>query len=208
MRVCDGYGCTELTSTATMNPWGAPRPGSVGLPLPGVDLRIEDELGEVLPAGSDGEICVRSPGVMTGYWQDEAATAQVVQDSWLHTGDVGHLDDDGYLYVVDRLKDLIIRGGFNVYPRDVEDVLLSHPAVASAAVIGRPDPLYGEEVVAYVALREPVEVPVLLDWCGERLAKHKRPREVHVVEAVPLTSVGKTDRKALRRLAAEGAPQG
>ena len=214
VRVCDGYGCTELTSTATMNPYSAPRSGSVGLPLPGVELRIEDELGEVLPVGSDGEVCVRSPGVMTGYWRDEAATRQVVVDGWMHTGDVGRLDADGYLYVVDRLKDLIIRGGFNVYPRDVEDVLLAHPLVAAAAVVGRPHEVLGEEVVAYVALRsaseagfelEPTEVSQLLvTWCADQLAKHKRPREVHVVDAVPLTSVGKTDRKALRRLAGAG----
>jgi long-chain acyl-CoA synthetase len=152
-----------------------------------------------VPVGVDGEVCVRSPGVMKGYWRDEAATAVTVRDGWLHTGDVGHLDEDGYLYVVDRLKDLVIRGGFNVYPRDVEDVLLEHPAVASAAVVGRPDETYGEEVVAFVALRGEVSEEELLAFAASRLAAHKRPRELHVVEAVPLTSVGKTDRKALRR---------
>ncbi|MCW2776305.1 MAG: acyl-CoA synthetase, partial [Frankiales bacterium] len=143
--VCDGYGCTEVTSTATMNPPWARRLGSVGLPLPRTSLRIVGDDGAEVPAGVDGEVCVASPGVMLGYWNDPAGTAQVLRDGWLHTGDVGHLDDDGYLYVVDRLKDLIIRGGFNVYPRDVEDVLLAHPAVATAAVVGRPDPVYGEE---------------------------------------------------------------
>jgi len=202
VRICDGYGCTELTSTATMNPYSAPRSGSVGLPLPGVELRIVDESGQEQPVGSDGEVCVRSPGVMTGYWRDEAATAQVVEDGWMHTGDVGHVDEDGYLYVVDRLKDLIIRGGFNVYPRDVEDVLLAHPAVSAAAVVGRPDEVYGEEVVGYVSLSTSVDASELLVWCEEHLARHKRPREVHVVDAVPLTSVGKTDRKALRALRA------
>ena len=156
VRVCDGYGCTEVTSTATMNPYGAPRSGSVGLPLPGVELRVVDELDQPVPAGVDGEVCVRSAGVMAGYWtdgaRDDAATAAVVRDGWMHTGDVGHLDEDGYLYVVDRIKDLIIRGGFNVYPRDVEDVLLTHPDVAMAAVVGRPDPVLGEEVVAWVSL--------------------------------------------------------
>jgi long-chain acyl-CoA synthetase len=199
VRVCDGYGCTEVTSTATMNPYPAPRSGSVGLPLPGVELRVVDELDRPVPVGVDGEVCVRSPGVMKGYWRDEAATAVTVRDGWLHTGDVGHLDEDGYLYVVDRLKDLVIRGGFNVYPRDVEDVLLEHPAVASAAVVGRPDETYGEEVVAFVALRGEVSEEELLAFAASRLAAHKRPRELHVVEAVPLTSVGKTDRKALRR---------
>ena len=203
VRVCDGYGCTEVTSTATMNPYDAPRSGSVGLQLPGVELKVVDPLGEPVPVGADGEICVRSAGVMQGYWRSPEATAAAVVDGWLHTGDVGHLDTDGYLYVVDRIKDLIIRGGFNIYPRDVEDVLLEHPSVATAAVVGRPDEVLGEEVVAYVSLTgTPVAAVDLVQWCRERLGRHKHPREVHVVPAVPLTSVGKTDRKALRRLAA------
>ena len=207
VRVCDGYGCTEVTSTATMNPYDAPRSGSVGLALPGVELRVVDELGEPVPTGEDGEVCVRSAGVMKGYWQDPQATALAVREGWMHTGDVGHLDADGYLYVVDRIKDLIIRGGFNVYPRDVEDVLLAHPSVATAAVVGRPDGRLGEEVVAYVSLTgPPVPAEELLAWCRGRLGRHKHPREVHVVAAVPLTSVGKTDRKALRRLAAGQVP--
>jgi long-chain acyl-CoA synthetase len=209
VRVCDGYGCTEVTSTATMNPYDAPRSGSVGLPLPGVELRVVDELGAPVAAGVDGEVCVRSAGVMAGYWtgggRDEEATAAVVRDGWLHTGDVGHLDEDGYLYVVDRIKDLIIRGGFNVYPRDVEDVLLTHPQVAAAAVVGRPDPVLGEEVVAWVALvpggtATPEE---LVAYGAERLGRHKHPREVRLLDAVPLTSVGKTDRKLLRQAAAQ-----
>jgi long-chain acyl-CoA synthetase len=211
VRVCDGYGCTEVTSTATMNPYTAPRSGSVGLPLPGVEVKVVDELGAAVPPGSDGEVCVRSAGVMAGYWtdggKDEEATAQAVRDGWMHTGDVGRLDDDGYLYVVDRLKDLIIRGGFNVYPRDVEDVLLAHPDVATAAVVGRPDPVLGEEVVAWVSLAAGATVTAeeLVAFSRRHLGRHKHPREVRIVPAVPLTSVGKTDRKALRRLAAEGA---
>ncbi|MCW2679130.1 MAG: hypothetical protein JWM62_531 [Frankiales bacterium] len=209
VRVCDGYGCTEVTSTATMNPYTAPRSGSVGLPLPGVEVKVVDELGEPVPVGSDGEVCVRSAGVMAGYWtdgrRDEEATAAAVRDGWMHTGDVGHVDEDGYLYVVDRIKDLIIRGGFNVYPRDVEDVLLAHPEVATAAVVGRPDSVLGEEVVAWVSLGAGATVSAeeLIDWSRERLGRHKHPREVRIVPAVPLTSVGKTDRKVLRRLAAE-----
>jgi long-chain acyl-CoA synthetase len=192
--VCDGYGCTEVTSTATMNPPDAPRVGTVGLPIPGVEIRIDEASGEVL---------VRSPGVMAGYWRDPVATAEAVDpDGWMRTGDVGQLDDDGYLTVVDRLKDLVIRGGFNVYPRDVEDVLLQHPAVASAAVVGRPDPVLGEEVVAFVSLRPgltatPAE---LVAFGAERLGRHKHPREVRIVDVVPLTPVGKTDRKQLRAL--------
>jgi len=209
VRVCDGYGCTEVTSTATMNPYSAPRSGSVGLPLPGVEVKVVDERGAPVEAGRDGEVCVRSAGVMAGYWtdggRDEQATAAAVRDGWFHTGDVGHLDEDGYLYVVDRIKDLIIRGGFNVYPRDVEDVLLSHPDVATAAVVGRPDPVLGEEVVAWVSLAQGASVTAeeLIAFSREHLGRHKHPREVRIVPAVPLTSVGKTDRKALRRLAAE-----
>ena len=212
VRVCDGYGCTEVTSTATMNPYTAPRSGSVGLPLPGVEVKVVDELGQPVPVGGDGEVCVRSAGVMAGYWtdgdRDEPATAAAVRDGWMHTGDVGHVDNGGYLYVVDRIKDLIIRGGFNVYPRDVEDVLLSHPQVASAAVVGRPDPLLGEEVVAWVSLSGSGSVSgeELVAYTRDRLGRHKHPREVRIVPAVPLTSIGKTDRKALRRLAADSDP--
>lgn len=199
-RVCDGYGCTEVTSTATMNPADARRDGSVGLALPDVRLRIADDAGAEVAIGIDGEVCVASPGVMAGYWSDSAATAGVLVDGWLRTGDIGHIDDDGYLYVVDRSKDLIIRGGFNVYPRDVEDVLLQHPAVAAAAVVGRPDAMLGEEVVCFVALRTAADPVELLAFAAARLAKTKHPREIRIVDAVPLTSVGKTDRKAVRRL--------
>ncbi len=203
VRVGDGYGCTEVCSTATMSPYDARRHGTVGRPLPGVELAVLDDDLQPVPVGTDGEVCVRSPGVMAGYWGDPAATAEAVVDGWLHTGDLGHLDEDGYLTVVDRKKDLVIRGGFNVYPRDVEDALLEHAEVAAAAVIGRPDEVLGEEVVAFVALRAGAAATRedLLAWAAERLAAHKRPRELHVVDAVPLTSVGKTDRKALRALA-------
>ena len=145
---------------------------------------------------------------MLGYWRDPDATAQVLVDGWLHTGDVGHVDDDGYLFVVDRKKDLIIRGGFNVYPRDVEDVLLAHPAVATAAVVGRPDELYGEEVVAFVGLREGASATEqeLLEHCAAHLSATKRPRELHLLDEVPVTSVGKTDRKALRARVRGGTP--
>jgi long-chain acyl-CoA synthetase len=139
---------------------------------------------------------------MLGYWNAPDLTAQTLREGWLHTGDVGRFDEDGYLYVVDRVKDLIIRGGFNVFPRDVEDTLLQHPAVAASAVVGRPDEKSGEEVVAVVQLVEGARATPeeLIDFARERLAKYKYPREVIVVDAVPLTSVGKTDRKAVRAL--------
>jgi long-chain acyl-CoA synthetase len=143
---------------------------------------------------------------MAGYWNSPEETAATLRGGWLHTGDIGHVDSDGYLYVVDRKKDLIIRGGFNVFPRDVEDVLLAYPAVAMAGVIGRPDARLGEEVVAFVSLAPgaaatPEEIT---EFAKGRLAAHKYPREVRVLDSIPLTSVGKLDRKALRGRLADG----
>jgi long-chain acyl-CoA synthetase len=194
----EGYGCTEAASLISANSLGARRAGSVGLPVPGCEVSIQDENGRTLPAGQDGEICVRSPGVMTGYWNSQDTA--VLADGWLQTGDIGRLDADGYLYVVDRKKDLIIRGGFNVYPRDAEEVLLAHPAVAQAAVVGRPDARLGEEVVAFVSPRPGAEVTAaeLTQHARQHLAAHKYPRQITIVPAVPLTSVGKLDRKKLR----------
>ncbi len=206
--VYEGYGCTEAATFISANPRDGRRIGSVGLPVPGVELTIQDDAGQVLPADQDGEICVRSPGVMTGYWHTEDFSA--LADGWLHTGDIGHLDADGYLYVVDRKKDLILRGGFNVFPRDVEDVLVAHPAVAQAGVVGRPDKRLGEEVVAFVSLRPGAEVSVeeLTEHTKKHLAANKYPREITIVPAVPLTSVGKLDRKKLRQWIAAGGPDG
>ena len=140
VEVREGYGCTETSALISAQPAGERRLGSVGKPVPGVEVRLTSPDGEAVPTGDEGEICVRGPVLMTGYWQAPEATAEAIRDGWLHTGDVGRFDDDGFLYVVDRLKDLIIRTGFNVYPRDVEDVLLAHPEVTAAAVVGRPTP--------------------------------------------------------------------
>lgn len=201
-QVAEGYGCTETSALISTQPLDGRRLGSVGKPVAGVQVRIAGVEGTPLGPDEDGEICVRGPVLMAGYWQSPDATADVLRDGWLHTGDLGHLDADGFLYVVDRLKDLIIRNGFNVYPRDVEDVLLAHPDVAAAAVVGRADPQVGEEVVAFVQLRAgSAATPEDLVAHGrEHLGATKYPREVRVVDAVPLTSVLKTDRKALRRL--------
>jgi long-chain acyl-CoA synthetase len=205
LQVKEGYGCTETSALISAQPVDDRRLGSVGKPVRGVEVRIEGADGKDLPVGEDGEICVRGAVLMQGYWQAPEATAEAVRDGWLHTGDVGHLDDDGYLYVVDRLKDLIIRNGFNVYPRDVEDVLLAHPDVVAAAVVGRPDPRVGEEVVAFVQLApgSTTTPDDLVAHAKERVSGAKYPREVRVVDAVPLTSVMKTDRKRLRALVRE-----
>jgi long-chain acyl-CoA synthetase len=203
--IYEGYGCTEAATFISANPFGARRIGSVGLPVPGCEVSIQDDAGQVLPPEADGEICVRSPGVMTGYWHTRDSATTVLADGWLHTGDIGHLDADGYLYVVDRKKDLILRGGFNVYPRDVEDVLVAHPAVAQAGVVGRPDARLGEEIVAFVSLRPGTDVTVsaLTEYAKAHLAANKYPRQVTILPAVPLTSVGKLDRKKLRQWAAD-----
>jgi long-chain acyl-CoA synthetase len=199
----EGYGLTETSALVSTNPPGRIRIGSVGLPVPGVDLRIVDDDEAALPPGEVGEICCRSPFLMQGYWRAPDVTADAMRGGWFHTGDLGYVDGDGYLYVVDRKKDLIIRGGFNVFPRDVEEALLEHPAVALAGVVGRPDERHGEEVVAFVSLRNGREVTggELVAFAKERIGGYKYPREVRVVPDVPLTPVGKVDRKALRELA-------
>src|SRR5215469_5667904 len=199
-EILEGYGCTESGAVISVNPPGGSRPGSCGRPIPGYQVSIRDNDDADVPVGTDGEICVRSDGVMAGYWNSPVETSATLLGGWLHTGDIGRLDTDGYLYVVDRKKDLIIRGGFNVFPRDVEDVLLQHPAVAMAGVVGRPDERLGEEIVAFVSLRPGGEATPaeITEFARERLAAHKYPRDVTILDAVPLTSVGKLDRKSLR----------
>lgn len=197
----EGYGLTEAAPVVSAHRLSEERRlGSVGRPVPGVQVRIVDEQGRELPAGEVGEICVRGDNVMLGYYRMEAETAQVLRGGWLHTGDMGRLDRDGYLYVVERKKDLIIRGGFNVYPREVEEALYAHPGVAEAAVVGRPDPAMGEEVVAFVVRRPGARVTAeeLTRFCRERLAGFKCPREVRFVDALPKSPVGKVLRKELR----------
>jgi long-chain acyl-CoA synthetase len=208
--IYEGYGCTESATLISANAIGARRVGSVGQPVTGCEVTIRDDSDQEVPGGEDGEICVRSPGVMSGYWHAPESAATVLANGWLHTGDVGHLDADGYLYVVDRKKDLILRGGFNVYPRDVEDVLVAHPAVALAGVVGRPDVRLGEEVVAFVSLRPDAEVTAeeLIEHSRRHLGSYKYPRQVTIVPAVPLTSVGKLDRKKLRQWVTEGSAAG
>jgi long-chain acyl-CoA synthetase len=199
-EILEGYGCTESGAVATANVPGRRRLGSVGTAVPRYRVRIVDDDERTLPTGADGEVCVQGPGVMAGYWQAPEETAAVLRGGWLHTGDIGHLDADGYLYIVDRKKDLILRGGFNVFPRDVEEVMLSHPDVTGAAVVGRPDPRLGEEVVAFVTLRPHASAGSddLIGFARSHLAATKYPREVRIVDSIPLTSVGKLDRKTLR----------
>src|SRR5437588_162738 len=198
--VCEGYGCTEATAVMTVNRSDNRKPGSVGTAVPDVQVRVVDEDDTDVPPGEAGEVVCRGPNVMKGYWRQPEETAAVLRNGWLHTGDIGRMDEDGFLFIVERMKDLIIRGGLNIYPRDVEDALTEHPAVAMAGVVGMPDETYGEEAVAFVVRAPGVDVSEddLLEYLVERIGKPKRPKEVRFVSALPLTPVGKVNRKELR----------
>jgi long-chain acyl-CoA synthetase len=200
VEVREGYGLTESAASVCAMRAGRVKHGTVGEPVPGCELKIMDENDRELPVGEVGEICIRSGSVMKGYWNAPEQTAEALRNGWLHTGDMGRVDEEGFVTIVDRKKDLIIRGGFNVYPRDVEEALLEHPAIATAGVVGRADPRHGEEVVAFVTLQTDAEAEPqeLVGWAKERLGGYKYPREVHVLPSLPLTPVGKLDRKALR----------
>ena len=191
--ILEGYGLSETSPVASFNRLGNAKAGSIGYPIEGVEMRVLDGMGGEMPAGEVGEIAIRGHNVMKGYWQRPDATADAIRDGWFHTGDLGTKDRDGFFYVVDRKKDLIIRGGFNVYPREIEEVLYEHPAVLEAAVVGLPHPTYGEEVGAAVALR-PGSVTTsdeLRSYVKERVAAYKYPRHVWLVDALPKGPTGK-----------------
>jgi long-chain acyl-CoA synthetase len=200
VEITEGYGCTETGGSLAANRPTQSRVGSVGKPLPLCELKLVKPDGSEAAPGEDGEICARGPNIMTGYWKSPEATADAIRSGWFHTGDVGRFDEDGYLYVVDRIKDLIIRGGINVYPRDVEDALLEHPDIVGAGVVGKKDERMGEEVVAFVQLRPGATLTIdeIVTYAKGRLSAAKYPRDVRIVDALPLTSVFKLDRKALR----------
>jgi len=193
-EVYEGYGLTELSGIATTYVRGqTPKPGSVGTPLGGTELRIVSLEGEPLLTGEVGEVQFRGPSVIPGYWEDPEATGEAFDGDWLATGDLGYVDDDGYLFLVDRKKDLILRGGYSVYPREVEEVLYAHPDVLEAAVVGVPDETLGEEVAALVVLR-PGPGPnadELQAWVKERVAGYKYPRLVVLVDDLPKGPTGK-----------------
>jgi len=197
----EGYGLTETSPTVTSHIGIPIRPGTVGKPAPGVEVVVVDDYGNSVPYDDAGEIKVRGPGVFLGYWDNDEATKAVLDDDgWLSTRDIGVLSEDGYLALVDRAKDLIIVSGFNVYPFEVETVLVQHPNVHQTVVIGRDDERRGERVVAYITVPDgvdPPELDELVDFCRERLARYKCPTELHVVDELPIATSGKTVRRKL-----------
>jgi acyl-CoA synthetase (AMP-forming)/AMP-acid ligase II len=205
--IVEGYGLSEGSCASTINPiHGLRRPGTVGRPLPGQEVRLLGDDGRPTNVGR-GEVIVRGPNVMRGYLNQPEETARALVGGWLHTGDVGYFDDDGYLVLVDRVKDMIIRGGENIYPKEIENVLYGHSAVLEAAVVGRPHDVLGEEPVAFVALRTPGSATQeeLIGQCGAVLARYKVPRALTILDSLPKNPVGKIDKPALRRLGAHTA---
>ncbi len=200
-RINEGYGLTETTSSVSVNQFGENyRPGSIGPPSQSVEMQVLDEDGNPLPDGEEGEIVIRGDVVTPGYWNLPEETAATIRDGWLHTGDLGHRDADGYFYITDRKKDLIIRGGFNISPREVEEVLISHPAVSDAAVVGAEDSRGREIVKAYVSLFEDRTTTEreLLEHCESNLAPYKLPRAIEFRDTIPKSATGKVLRKELR----------
>ena len=201
VTILEGYGLSETSPVATFSdPDREPRPGSIGIPIWGVECRLVDpEWNEVTGAGDVGEIAVRGHNVMKGYYNRPQETAQVMREGWFRTGDLARRDEDGFYYIVDRAKDMVIRGGFNVYPREVEELLLTHDAVSLAAVIGVPDPEHGEEVKAFVIPNPGAQVTgeELVAWCRERMAAYKYPRIVEIVDSLPMTATGKILKRQL-----------
>ncbi len=197
----EGYGLSESTVALTVNPIEGPRKaGTVGLPLPGVEVAIMSDSGELLAWGEDGEVVARGATIMRGYLGRPDETTAALKGGWLHTGDIGHFDEDGYLVLVDRKKDLIIRGGENISPSEVEAVLTSHAGVLEAAVVAKPDPVMGEESIAFIVVTEggQLDIAELFEHARSVLAKFKVPKEIRVVDSLPHNAVGKILKAPLR----------
>jgi len=205
--ITEGYGLTEASPVACANPIGTPWNGTIGIPYPSTDLAIRDDAFNELPVWTGkgeiekhtGEICVRGPQVMKGYWNNPEETAKVMQDGWLKTGDVGHLDAEGYFTITDRKKDMILVSGFNVYPNEIESVVASHPGVLECGVVGVPDAKSGEAVKVVIVRKDPnLTKEAVIEHCRTRLTGYKRPRDVEFHDALPKTPIGKVLRRELR----------
>ena len=207
-NVLEGYGLSETSPVASFNhPDKERKPGSIGTPIRGVEMRLFDEQGEEVAAGEVGEIVIAGHNVMKGYWKREEATAEAIKDGWFHSGDLAKVDEDGYFFIVDRKKDMIIRGGYNVYPREIEEVLYEHPAVREVAVVAMPHPELGEEVGAAVALKDGRQATVeeLQAHVRDAVAAYKYPRKVWIVDELPKGPTGKILKREIEVPDAEGA---
>lgn len=202
--IIEGYGLSESSNVLTVNPTDKRKVGTVGVPMANVDIRLVDlETGtKDVPLGEPGELIAKGPQVMSGYWQNQAETDNAIRDGWLYTGDIATMDADGFITIVDRKKDMIICSGFNVYPRDIDEVLYTHPKVLETCCIGVPDEKRGESPKAYVVLKpeETASAEELLAFCRERLTGYKIPRYIEFINELPRTQVGKPDRKALKEI--------
>jgi long-chain acyl-CoA synthetase len=204
MPLLEGYGLSEASPVVSFTPIRGPwKAGSIGVPIRGVEISIQNEAGEMLPPGQVGELCVRGANVMMGYWKHPEATSQAMRAGWLLTGDIGYGDEDGYYYITDRKKDMLLVNGMNVYPREIEEVLYKYPGIVEAAVIGIPDARKGEQPLAFVAGQEgfKLEEKPLMEYLRERLADYKVPRKVICLPALPRNATGKILKTELRKLA-------
>ena len=200
-KLVEGFGMSELSPVSHCNPlYGTRKPGAIGIPVPDTDAKVVDmETGEDLPPGKEGEMCVKGPQMMLGYWGRPEETADMIRDGWLHTGDVAKMDEDGFFYIVDRMKDMIAASGLKILPREVEEVLFMHPKVLDAVVAGVPDSYRGETVKAYIVLKEGVEASAveIVEFCRLHLASYKVPTLVEFRKELPKTLVGKVLRRVL-----------
>ena len=200
--VIEGYGLSESTCRSTFNPPDERRrPGSCGLPI-GNEMKVIDDDDNEVSDGELGEIVLRGENILKGYFRNPEATEQAFRNGWFHTGDIGYRDKDGFFFIVDRKSDMIIRGGENIYPREIDEVLYRHPAVAAAATIGVPDPLYGEEVAAFIVLKDGMKVDEqeLISHCQAELADYKCPKSIRIVAEIPKGPTGKLLKRELARM--------
>jgi long-chain acyl-CoA synthetase len=204
-QICEGYGLSETSPVVTTNPFGGKtKVGSIGLPVSDTDIKVIDliEGTKEMPAGEPGEVIIKGPQVTSGYYKMPEETAIAIRDGWLYTGDIGKMDEDGYFYIVDRKKDMIIAGGYNIYPRDIDEILFEHPKILEGCAVGIPDPYRGETVKAFVVLKpgEKMTEEEVIKYCGEKLAKYKVPKIVEFMSSLPKSGVGKILRKELRAM--------
>jgi long-chain acyl-CoA synthetase len=204
-QICEGYGLSETSPVATTNPYGGKaKVGSIGLPVSDTDIKIVDLVDgtKELPVGEAGELIIKGPQVTCGYYKNPEETRIALRDGWLSTGDIGKMDEEGYFYIVDRKKDMVIAGGYNIYPREIDEVLYAHPKILEACAVGIPDPYRGETIKAFVVLKtgETLTEEEVIKYCAERLAKYKVPRLVEFMSSLPKSGVGKVVRKELRAM--------